>query len=636
MHPKSPPGFAPLLFPILLFFITISGEEERRCGEVNITHPFWCYPPGPSGFQVECKGDRLLVFVNSLEKSVSILQIFYHNRSLLVNNTELAADDCRVPSDDVRFGLDDHFFISTANTELFLFHNCSGTEPANSKSIKCAHDDDVYAKLGGNYSDFPPPDQSCGCEVVVRAPVYIPVGEEKITDRFEDLLKKGFLVEWWDDEASSGGCRGSGGKCGSDHETGPYDPSSCDVSDIKIPAISCAISDDDLMIRGANDFVVLAAGNGDHPSAGLNHTKQIVIGSVGLLLLCAVLSLLLAPEWFKNSVFFSSKSECTHNIEAFLGNYGSLAPKRFKYSDLRKITKSFQEKLGEGGYGSVFKGTLPDGRLVAVKILSKSKDDGEEFSNEVVSIGRTSHVNVVTLLGFCQDGRRRALVYEFMPNGSLEKHINRAALPWDRLHQIAIGIARGLEYLHRGCNARIVHFDIKPHNILLDEDFRPKISDFGLAKLCPQRGSVLSMADARGTIGYIAPEVFCRNIGAVSTKSDVYSYGMMVLEMAGGRRDVRAGAGAGADRSSEAYFPEWFYENLDRGGDLGAYGVTDETEEMARKMILVGLWCIQTRPADRPSMSRVVEMLQGRGSDVEMPPKPCLSPPPQSYVNSAS
>ncbi|RWW73711.1 hypothetical protein BHE74_00018374 [Ensete ventricosum] len=231
------------------------------------------------------------------------------------------------------------------------------------------------------------------------------------------------------------------------------------------------------------------------------------------------------------------------------------------------------------------KGTLPDGRLVAVKVLSKSKEDGEEFSNEVVSIGRTSHVNIVTLLGFCHDGRRRALVYEFMPDGSLEKHINREALPCDRLHQIAIGIARGLGYLHRGCNARIVHFDIKPHNILLDEGFRPKISDFGLAKLCPQRGSVLSMADARGTIGYIAPEVFCRNIGEVSTKSDVYSYGMMVLEMVGGRRNVRAGA----DRSCEAYFPEWLYERLDGGGDLGAYGggVTDETEEVARKMILV-------------------------------------------------
>ncbi|CAL9203015.1 unnamed protein product, partial [Musa hybrid cultivar] len=109
-------------------------------------------------------------------------------------------------------------------------------------------------------------------------------------------------------------------------------------------------------------------------------------------------------------------------IEAFLDNYGSLAPKRYKYSDLKSMTKSFHEKLGAGGYGSVFKGTLEDGRLVAVKILmSKSKENGAEFMNEVASIGRTSHVNIVSLLGFCLDGHRRALIYEFMANGSLEK-----------------------------------------------------------------------------------------------------------------------------------------------------------------------------------------------------------------------
>ncbi|XP_064998944.1 LEAF RUST 10 DISEASE-RESISTANCE LOCUS RECEPTOR-LIKE PROTEIN KINASE-like 2.1 [Musa acuminata AAA Group] len=528
MHPKSMPSFAPLLFPILLFFVTISGEKEcsecktRSCGEVkNITHPFWFsgdQPPGPPGFEVECENNSLPVLVNSFGMSYSIHQIFYDNRSLWLNNTKLAADCCPVPSDNVQFGPDDCFSISTANRELFLFHHCSGTRPENSTPTKCAHDD-VYAKLGGNFGDVPPPDLSCACEVMA-APVLTLGGEKESPDWYEDLLKNGFLVEWWDDERICGDCRGSGGKCGSDHETGDF-----------------------VCRRPQGPDYPSSCRNCDDPCAEHKHTKRIVIvslvGSVGLLLLCAVLSLLHASKWFKNSVFFSSKSECTHNIEAFLGNCGSLAPKRFKYSDLRKITKSFREKLGEGGYGSVFKGTLPDGRLVAVKILSKSKEDGEEFFNEVVSIGRTSHVNVVTLLGFCQEGRRRALVYEFMPNGSLEKHINRAALPWDRLHQIAIGIARGLEYLHRGCNARMVHFDIKPHNILLDEDFRPKISDFGLAKLCPQRGSVLSMADARGTIGYIAPEVFCRNIGAVSTKSDVYSYGMMLLEMVGGRRNVR-------------------------------------------------------------------------------------------------
>ncbi|CAD6230249.1 unnamed protein product [Miscanthus lutarioriparius] len=199
---------------------------------------------------------------------------------------------------------------------------------------------------------------------------------------------------------------------------------------------------------------------------------------------------------------------------------------------------SFSEKLGQGGFGDVYRGNLSDGRQVAVKMLKDSKGDGEEFMNEVSSISRTSHVNVVMLLGFCLEGSKRVLIYEYMPNGSLE---------------------RGLEYLHRGCNTRIVHFDIKPHNILLDQDFCPKISDFGLAKLCPNKESAISIVGARGTIGYIAPEVFSKQFGTVSSKSDVYSYGMMVLEMVGARdRNINADS-----ETSSQYFPQWIYEHLD-------------------------------------------------------------------------
>lgn len=226
------------------------------------------------------------------------------------------------------------------------------------------------------------------------------------------------------------------------------------------------------------------------------------------------------------------------------------------------MTNSFRDKLGQGGFGGVYKGKLLDGRPVAVKVLNESKGNGEEFINEVASISRTSHVNIVTLLGFCLEGQKRALIYEFMPNGSLEKFIQdgnlektNSHLGWEKLFQIAIRIARGLEYLHRGCNTRIVHSDIKPHNILLDEDFCPKISDFGLAKLCIRNESKISMTGARGTIGYIAPEVFSRNFGGVSHKSDVYSYGMMILEMNGGRNNNDVGV----SQTSEMYFPHWIY-----------------------------------------------------------------------------
>jgi len=199
------------------------------------------------------------------------------------------------------------------------------------------------------------------------------------------------------------------------------------------------------------------------------------------------------------------------NIEALIVSHGSLAPKRYKYSEVIKITSSLNDKLGEGGYGLVFKGRLHDGHLVAVKFLHDSKGEGDEFVNEVMSIGRTSHVNIVSLFGFCLEGSKRALIYEFMPNGSLDKYIYsenpKAVLGWEQLYTIAMGIARGLEYLHHSCNTRIVHFDIKPQNILLDKDFHPKIADFGLAKLCHTKESKLSMTGARGTVGFIAPEV---------------------------------------------------------------------------------------------------------------------------------
>ncbi|MBA0634900.1 hypothetical protein Godav_025250 [Gossypium davidsonii] len=332
-------------------------------------------------------------------------------------------------------------------------------------------------------------------------------------------------------------------------------------------------------------------------------------------------------------------SKNTKRVEAFIMRYGSeLAPKRYSYSDIKKITKSFKGKIGEGGFGTVYKGKLPEGRLVAVKVLSESREDGEEFINEVASISRTSHVNVVMFLGFCYENSMRALFYEFMPNGSLDKFIYQHGSP-DKicmlnrktLFEIAVGIARGLEYLHRGCNTRILHLDIKPHNILLDENFVPKISDFGLAKLCERKESILSSITARGTIGYIAPELFCRNFGGISYKSDVYSYGMMVLEMVGAKKKVYFGRSL----TSEVNFHSWIYKHLPQEA-FNLEGITAEDEEITKQMIIVSLWCIQTNPSDRPSMTKVLEMLQGNLQSLAIPPRPFLFSPQQSPPNTSS
>jgi serine/threonine protein kinase len=213
-----------------------------------------------------------------------------------------------------------------------------------------------------------------------------------------------------------------------------------------------------------------------------------------------------------------------------------------------------------------------------------------------------------------------------MDNGSLEKYIylenSDLVIEWEMLQQIAVGIARGLEYLHQGCSARIIHFDIKPQNILLNQDFCPKIADFGLAKLCHLKDSILSIAEARGTIGFIAPEVFSRGFGVVSTKSDVYSYGMMLLEMVGGRVNKER---ENTENSSDAYFPNWIYDNI--AEQVQSCEVICDLEEDMRKMTLVGLWCIQTNPGHRPSMSKVIDMLEKNINELEMPPKPFLSRP---------
>uniref|UniRef100_A0A803PIM9 non-specific serine/threonine protein kinase n=1 Tax=Cannabis sativa TaxID=3483 RepID=A0A803PIM9_CANSA len=340
-----------------------------------------------------------------------------------------------------------------------------------------------------------------------------------------------------------------------------------------------------------------------------------------------VLMIFLVLCWRKLSCLRKEKNPAQRSIEDFLRSCGPLQVRRYSYSEVKKMTNSFKEKLGQGGFGSVYKGKiLQDGSLVAVKLLHELKTNGEEFINEVATISRTSHVNIVSLLGFCFEGTKKALIYEFMANGSLERFVfeDNNKLDWDTNYQISLGIARGLEYLHRGCNTRILHFDIKPHNILLDADFVPKISDFGLAKICNRKESLISVLGLRGTIGYIAPEVFSRVFGGVSYKSDVYSYGMMVLEIVGGRKNVNVRV----ENSSEIYFPHWVYNRLELDEEFSLKRISNEEDRVkVRKMIIVSLWCIQTDPSCRPTMSKVIEMLEGSVDFLELPPKPFLSSP---------
>ncbi|KAF7816708.1 LEAF RUST 10 DISEASE-RESISTANCE LOCUS RECEPTOR-LIKE PROTEIN KINASE-like 2.1 [Senna tora] len=313
------------------------------------------------------------------------------------------------------------------------------------------------------------------------------------------------------------------------------------------------------------------------------------------------------------------------NIESFLQDY-DLMPIRYSYKEIKKMTSNFNIKLGQGGFGSVYKGKLRSGHYVAIKMLGKSIANGQEFISEVATIGKIHHVNVVRLIGYCVEESKRALVYEFMPNSSLDKYIfskeGSISLSFEKIYEISLAIARGIAYLHQGCDMQILHFDIKPHNILLDENFIPKVSDFGLAKLYPMNDSIVTLTAARGTLGYMAPELFYKNIGGISYKADIYSFGMLLMEMAGKRRN----SNPQAEHSSQAYFPHWIYDQFSEDKDVDIEDATEEEKKMVKKMFITALWCIQLKPRDRPSMNKVVEMLEGEMEGLEMPPRPSFYP----------
>ncbi|XP_006348214.2 probable receptor-like protein kinase At5g39020 [Solanum tuberosum] len=358
---------------------------------------------------------------------------------------------------------------------------------------------------------------------------------------------------------------------------------------------------------------------------GIKFKQPLIAGIVlGTTLVCIIVFSL-----YKLYLTSRNERESRVRLEKFLEDYKAIRPTRYTYADIKKITDDFNEKLGEGSYGTIYKGRLSSEIFVAVKVLHDSKGKGEEFINEIGTIGRIHHVNVVRLVGFCADGFRRALIYEYLPNDSLERFIlpvnsstgSVSLISWNKLQHIALGTARGIEYLHQGCDQQILHFDIKPQNILLDHNLNPKICDFGLAKLCSKEKSVVTMTAARGTIGYIAPEVLSRNFGKVSHKSDIYSFGMLLLEMVDGRIKMDSKT----NNHSKVNSLEWIYRHLEKGEELKIRIEEEGDNTIVRKLAIVGLWCIQWHPIDRPSIKEVTQMLEGDGSHLNLSPNPFMA-----------
>ncbi|PKA51982.1 Putative receptor protein kinase ZmPK1 [Apostasia shenzhenica] len=282
--------------------------------------------------------------------------------------------------------------------------------------------------------------------------------------------------------------------------------------------------------------------------------------------------------------------------------------RRFSYRELRRATKKFREELGRGGSGVVYKGFLEDGTPVAVKKLEEVNQGEEEFWGEVSVIGRINHMNLVRTWGICSEASHRLLVCEFVENGSLDKALfhGESVLKWEERYRIAVGVAKGLAYLHHECLEWVVHCDVKPENILLDLNFEPKIADFGLAKLL-QRGSNGSrLSRIRGTRGYIAPE-WASNL-PITGKIDVYSYGVVALELVTG---VRV-----SDWGMEMAMKTMVRKRVEGGGGRSWLdGLVDQrlkgdfNGREAARMVEVAAACLEEEGNRRPTMEEVVRML---------------------------
>ncbi|KAG2701832.1 hypothetical protein I3760_06G062100 [Carya illinoinensis] len=581
-----------ILFLISLFIIMIYLGEcqneqcpELRCGDKGpaIRFPFRLKDMQPQhcgfpGFEVFCTHAKDTMLELPISVKLSIKTIDYKSQVIQL----YYQDDC-LPGQLLGLNLSSAHFqykeVVNNNGKYYALFNCSSTQvlPEYIDPISCLSGPGykVYA-FASTTVDSNSLTIITSCTRIYND-LYIPYD---VNLRDHDKI---LPLEWKEPECRH--CEAKGWMCGlkNNSTTSKIKCSSKDTPDV-----------------GASKKLVVAGA---------------ILGSFVLLLVIFVVYRVYSNE--------KVEKEYEARIETFLEDYRNFKPARYLYTDIKRITNQFSEKIGEGAYGTVFKGKLSNEIHVAVKILNSFKGNGEDFINEVGTIGRIHHVNVVRLVGFCADGFRRALVYEFLPNDSLDKFISsvnakNCFLGWEKLQDIALSIAKGIEYLHQGCDQRILHFDIKPHNVLLDQNFNPKISDFGLAKLCSKDQSIVSMTTARGTMGYIAPEVFSRNFGIVSYKADVYSFGMLLLEIVGGSKnfvDI-------VESTSKNYFPAWIYNLMEQKEDLQVFIEDYEEAQIVKKLAIVGLWCIQWHPLDRPSMKVVIQMLEGVEDKLTMPPNP--------------
>ncbi|CAA7054335.1 unnamed protein product [Microthlaspi erraticum] len=351
------------------------------------------------------------------------------------------------------------------------------------------------------------------------------------------------------------------------------------------------------------------------------------IGTIGIIaIVVVVLTFIYLSMLIGYIKVYSRRRKSRNGINVSGAEYSECDGHFMLRFDLRMIlmaTNNFssENKLGQGGFGTVHKGTLPNGQDVAVKRLTKGSGQGNtEFKNEVSLLTRLQHKNLVKLLGFCNEGEEEILVYELVPNSSLDHFIfdeeKRSLLTWEVRFRIIEGIARGLVYLHEDSQLKIIHRDLKASNILLDADMNPKVADFGTARLFDTDETRAETRRIAGTRGYLAPEYL--NRGEISVKSDVYSFGVMVLEMISGERNNKF-EGEGLAVFAWKRWVEGKPETI-----IDPLLVKDPRNEIIR-LIQIGLLCVQENPSKRPTMSSVIVWFRSETIIIPLPNSPAFT-----------
>ncbi|XP_074590727.1 G-type lectin S-receptor-like serine/threonine-protein kinase At1g11300 [Curcuma longa] len=580
----------------------------QRCGGHQVVrYPFWIIDSqpsycGPPAFGLTCIDDTGDLFLTVLNTNFYVLQIFYSNSS--VHFTLRDADSCDfVPGINTTGFFP--FSFSASNKQIFFLYNCSGPESAilsRYQTMSCPRFKTVM--FGGEYDPVRTrsPDPNCTVGVV---PV---MGDSNIRagSNYSALLRAGWMANYTSRNCSE--CAASGGRCG-------YD------------------ANDTSTLQGS----ICICPNGVHLGSCSSDMKLLVVtaGSAGFLALTCAALILAWRRFTSNKVAYSNAGKARRSRQSRARDTIGFDEEVINaplvdFFSIRKATDDFvvTNKLGEGGFGSVYKGRLEDGQYIAVKRLSENSKQGfEELENEVKLIARLQHTNLVKLLGWCIHENEKLLIYEYMPNKSLDKYLFdsnlSAQLDWHKRFCIIQGIAQGLLYLHRYSRLRIIHRDLKTSNILLDENMNPKISDFGLARISRENHLEQNTRRLVGTYGYMAPEYGLH--GRFSEKSDVYSFGVILLEIISGKRN--SGSSYSMNDSSFSLLGyAWHLWAEGRCCELVDPQLIDSFPvSEVEKCIQLGLLCVQDRSVDRPTMEAIAIMLVNKSPVLPLPQQPAYT-----------